>query len=113
MADQSLVWASDIGTYWMDFDKNGISLDIFNDSSDSSQGNCQIFIDYKKCKEYSLMEKKTFKVRADALSTDFRNLQNVGKVNVEISLADQSIQKSYLIKDVMDYHSIVIVLLTN
>jgi hypothetical protein len=112
MTDQSLVWASDIGIYWMDIDKNGISLDIFYDSSDSSQGNCQIFMDFKKCKEYSLVDKKILKVKVDALSTDFRNLQNVGNVNVEISLSDQSIQKSYLIKGVMDYHSIVIFLLT-
>lgn len=92
----------------MDIDENGISIEILCDSSDSSQGNCQMFISFKKCKDYSISQDKTLKIKVDDLSSDFKSLQDLGKVFVSISLSDESIQKLNSIKGVMDSHSIVI-----
>jgi hypothetical protein len=103
--DGSFVWESEIGCYWMDIDSHGISVDILD--VDSSQGNTLIFMDFKKCRDYSY-DKKILKVSMDELSSDL--LQNLGKVNVTLTLSDESLGKCNLLKGVLNHHSIVKIL---
>ena len=49
--DQSQVWASQIGVYWMDFDSEGISIEILSDSDNDCS---QLFIPFVKSKNYSI-----------------------------------------------------------
>ncbi len=81
----------------MDIDTHGISVEILDDDS---QENYKIFMDFKKCRDYSY-DKKILKVSMD-------ELDNLEEVNVTISLSDESIQE--LLKGVMKHHSIVILL---